>query len=370
MTHKVPLNDLSRDSHLEEILTLVNQTVRSGWFILGNQVAGFESEFSSYLGATGCVGVGNGTDALMLAMRGVGVRPGDRIVLAANAGMYAAAAAVSIGAVPEWVDVLAERASLDPAALERRLAAGATAAVVVTHLYGLAADVPRILEICRSAGVPLIEDCAQAAGAQIDGRMAGTWGDCGTFSFYPTKNLAAWGDAGAVVSSDPAILERVRRLHQYGWTRRYEAELPGGVNSRMDEIQATVLRARLPRLDDENEIRRGILRRYAEELPDSAQLFFEDSAACVGHLAVVAFASERERDLARRTLDGAGVGTDVHYPVPDHLQEAMRVTPNTVHLPVTEALAHRILTVPCFPALTSAEVDQVCHALGSLRPRV
>lgn len=370
MTVRVPLNDLSRDTHTEADLALVNDTVRTGWFVLGAQVKGFEAEFASYLGAAGCVGVANGTDALMLGMRAVGVEPGDTVLMAANAGMYAAAAAVAVGAVPAWVEVLPRRASLDPDALEARLVGDRPAAVVVTHLYGLMADIARISEICRVAGVPLIEDCAQSAGASLDGRAAGTWGACGTYSFYPTKNLAAWGDAGAVVSTDPDLLERVRRLHQYGWRSRYHADVPRGVNSRMDEMQATVLRARLPRLDAENEVRRAILSRYASALPPNARLFFEDTPACVGHLAVIAFSSEEERDSARAALDAAGVGTDVHYPVPDHLQPALEDVAGDVRLPVTEELARRILTIPCFPTLTESEVEQVRQALIVLGPQV
>ncbi len=370
MTGRVPLNDLSRDDHVEADLALVNDTIRTGWFVLGNQVKGFEAELSAYLGTAGCVGVGNGTDALMLAIRAIGVQPGETVVMAANAGMYAAAAAVAVGAVPAWVEVLPDRASIDPDALRERLAADRPAAVVVTHLYGLMADIARISEICRAAGVPLIEDCAQSAGASLDGRAAGTWGACGTYSFYPTKNLAAWGDAGAVVSTDPDLLERVRRLHQYGWTSRYHADVSHGVNSRMDEVQATVLRARLPRLDAENRIRRAILGRYVSALPSSARLYFEDGPTCVGHLAVIAFSSEAERDGARAVLDAAGVGTDVHYPVPDHLQPAMAALADGVRLPVTEELTRRILTVPCFPALTETEVEQVTQALSTLRAQV
>lgn len=370
MTTRVPLNDLSRDPHLEADLSLVGDTVRTGWFVLGAQVKGFEAEFATYLGAAGCVGVANGTDALMLGMRAVGVEPGDTVVMAANAGMYAAAAAVAVGAIPAWIDVLPRRASLDPAALEERLASGRPAAVVVTHLYGLMADIARISEICRLAGVPLIEDCAQSAGASLHGRAAGTWGTCGTYSFYPTKNLAAWGDAGAVVSANPDLLERVRRLHQYGWRSRYHADVPRGVNSRMDEVQATVLRARLPRLDAENEARRAILKSYSAALPPSASLFFEDGTACVGHLAVIAFSSEEERDCARAALDVAGVGTDVHYPVPDYRQLALDGVAGEVQLPITEDLIRRILTVPCFPSLTEAEVEQVTQALSALGSQV
>ena len=363
---KVPLNDLGRDPQMEADLALVAETVRSGWFVLGTQVKGFEAEFATYLGAAGCVGVGNGTDALMLAMRALGVRPGDAVVMAANAGMYAAAAAVAIGAKPEWVDVLEDRASLDPEALADRLTRSKPAAVVVTHLYGLMADMGRIVDVCRAADVPLIEDCAQSAGALLADRYAGTWGDCATFSFYPTKNLAAWGDAGAVVSNNQDLLDRVRRLHQYGWTSRYHADVPSGVNSRMDEVQATVLRARLPRLDAENRTRREIVQRYQSAAGTKARFFYEDSAACVAHLAVMVFPSEQDREAARQALADAGVATDVHYPVVDYQQSALKDLASGVQLPVTEDLTRRILTVPCFPALTEHEIDQVCRALSAL----
>jgi dTDP-4-amino-4,6-dideoxygalactose transaminase len=351
-------------------LALVSRTVHSGWFVLGSQVKAFEAEFAAYLGARDAVGVGNGTDALMLAMRAVGVEPGDRVVMAANAGMYSAAAAVAVGAVPEWVDVLPSRGSLDPAALADHVAQSKPAAVVVTHLYGLMAEVEQISQICQAAGVPLIEDCAQAAGASVGGRFAGTWGDCATFSFYPTKNLAAWGDAGAVVSNSEAIVDRVRRLHQYGWTSRYRAEIPYGVNSRMDEIQATVLRARLTRLDEGNQRRRSIMSRYVAAAPQGVRAFFEDSTACVAHLSVLVFGSEQERDNARTALDAANVATDVHYPIPDYRQPAMAAYSAGVDLPTTQDLARRVLTIPCFPGLTDVEVDQVCLALSSLQAEV
>ncbi len=236
-----------------------------------------------------------------------------------------------------------------------------TRAVVATHLYGLMCDVEGIVEICRERGIAVVEDCAQAAGAQRGGRRAGSLGDAATFSFYPTKNLAAIGDGGAVATNTPEVDERVRALRQYGWSQKYRAEVPGGWNSRLDELQAAVLRVGLARLDERNERRREIVRRYAEALPPHAGRFvWNDGEDFVGHLAVIL---AEDRDHVRTALDAAGIGTDVHYPVTDYEQPAWR---SDVRLPVTDHAVAHVLTVPCFPELTEDEVDRVCEALGEL----
>lgn len=364
-----PLNDLSRDPHLPDDLDRLAQVARSGVFILGPQVRAFEEEFARYLGVSDCISVASGTDALRLSLRAVGVEPGGCVVMAGNAGMYAAAATVDVGANPEWIDVTESDATVDAEALGRRLAQGGVDAVVVTHLYGNMADVERIAAACRRALVPLVEDCAQAVGARYRGISAGAWGDCGAFSFYPTKNLGAMGDAGAVVTCNPNLGRSVRELRQYGWSSRYIADRPRGVNSRMDEIQSAVLRLRLQRLDDRNERRRQICRAYASALPGSARLLYVDGESGVGHLAVALLPRADARDAAIEALAGERIATGIHYPIPDHMQSAMAAWfPTGADLRVTEDLCERIVTLPCFPDLTNREVSTVAAALNRLPP--
>ena len=265
MAETVPLNDLERHNRplLEELEAAVRAALGSGWYILGPRVWEFEAAFAAYCGAGECIGVGNGTDALELALRALGAGPGDVVAAAANAGGYGTAAILATGAEPLYVDVDPATMLMDARAL-RAAVTPRTRAVLVTHLYGHMADMPALLE--AAAGVPVIEDCAQAHGARLEGRHAGTWGAAGCFSFYPTKNLGALGDGGAVVTSGGELAARLRALRQYGWTAKYTAAVPGGRNSRLDELQAAVLLAKLPRLDAWNRRRGEIAAAYGAML--------------------------------------------------------------------------------------------------------
>jgi dTDP-4-amino-4,6-dideoxygalactose transaminase len=341
-----------------------------GQVLLGPETEAFEADFAEYLGATGCVAVGNGTDALEIALRVVGVSAGDEVVTVANAGGYTTAVCGQLGAVPVYVDVAASTLTMD---LEQAvIAVGAsTAAVVVTHLYGWPVDVPRLRDMLDGAGwssVPIIEDCAQAHGARVDGRLVGTLGDLAAFSFYPTKNLGAFGDAGAIVTSDPEVEERVRMLAQYGWRERYVQELPGGRNSRMDEIQAAILRIFLRGLDAGNESRRAIVKRYADATADSGSVSMAHGEAPDGYVAHLAVARTGERDSVAAELQAAGVATAIHYPVLDVDQPALagRQYRTVGDLPESREAVAAILTVPCFPTMSDAEIDQVCDSLTSV----
>ena len=272
--------------------------------------------------------------------------------------------AKSLGLRVHLADVDPQTLLLSRASVEPALTTPGVDAVVVTHLYGLVADVEPIAALCRERGIALIEDCAQAAGAGRGGRRAGAFGDAATFSFYPTKNLAALGDGGAVVTDDDGIADRLRRLRQYGWETKYHVSLRGGRNSRLDELQAAVLRTRLGRLDRENERRREIVGRYsAALLPERGRFISGPGEEFVAHLAV-ALVEDRER--VRTSLDAAGVGTDIHYPVGDHRQPAWAADYAAIQLPVTDDAVTRLLTLPCFPELTGDEVDHVCEALRGL----
>lgn len=368
----IPINDLTRhDSPLSSWYAeaeAVSEVVTGGWFFGGPATRAFESGFSDYLGVGGCAGVASGTDALTLALAALEVGPGSRVATVANAGFYTSLACRRLGALPVYVDVDPETACMDAERLDEVLD-GSFAAVVVTHLYGQAAEMDRILGITGRWGVPVLEDCAQAAGARIGGQMVGSFGAVSAFSFYPTKNLGAVGDAGAVATNDEALLARVRSMAQYGWGRKYEVDFPGGMNSRLDEIQAAVLSVRLGALDELNHVRRGILRRYqAVAKSHGARLFFTDDASHVGHLAVVTVS---DRDMARRALCDLGVQTEIHYPIPDYrqrlvLSEAQPFTGAVVELPVTEGLSKSVLTVPCFPTMTAQEIGAVVEGLDQV----
>jgi dTDP-3-amino-2,3,6-trideoxy-4-keto-D-glucose/dTDP-3-amino-3,4,6-trideoxy-alpha-D-glucose/dTDP-2,6-dideoxy-D-kanosamine transaminase len=362
---RIPVNRLGPpDSGVREAVAGV---LDRGWYILGPEVSDFEAEFASYCGADHCVGVASGTDALEIALRAVGVSSDADVVVAPNAGGYATVATWAIGATPRYADVSRETHCVTRESVELAVSPE-TRAIVVTHLFGqIAPEIESIAAWASSRGVAVVEDCAQAAGAQLGGRMAGTFGDIGTYSFYPTKNLAAIGDAGALITSRSEIADRARALRQYGWASRYHMETAGGMNSRLDEVQAAVLRIRLPDLAQGNARRRQILARFGECLPADLGRFTRvtgpDHAA---HLAVASLEADRER--FREFLGERGVATDVHYPVLDFEQpsaEALESRDFDAESRCANArwLNARIVTVPCFPGMTDEEVDVVCSAL-------
>ncbi len=364
----IALNDLARHhaplrAELEAAMARVHAR---GWYILGPEVEAFEREFAAFVGAAECVAVGNGTDALELALRALGVGAGAAVATVANAGMYATTAIRAAGARPAYVDVDPPTLLMDPAALAAGLAAS-TRAAVVTHLYGRMADVDRLGRIARERGVALIEDCAQAHGAKSGGRMAGTHGTLGCYSFYPTKNLGALGDAGAIVTGDRDLAAKLRALRTYGWGAKYHCAMEGGMNSRMDELQAAVLRAKLPHLDGWNRRRRSIAAQYGATIrhPGIVLPAPAEDEANVSHLYVV---RARDRESLRAHLAASGVATDVHYPVPDHRQPGAGDAPPG-GLPVTERACAEVLSLPCYPDLTAAEVDAVAAACNRWQPR-
>jgi len=359
---RIPINDLKRhhDPLANELADAVKRVMSRGWYILGPEVEAFEAEFATYCGVPFCTGVGNGTDALELALLALGIGPGCEVATVANAGMYGTTAILRAGAKPVYVDVDEQSMTMSPEAL-RAVLSRETAAVIVTHLYGRMARMEELCEIASREKIPLIEDCAQAHGAQWAGRKSGSWGMLGCFSFYPTKNLGAVGDGGAIVTADAALGARVRALRQYGWTARYRSTLAGGRNSRLDEMQAAVLRAKLPYLDGWNARRREIAQRYGEALAGTDLALPAGGSDYVAHLYVV---RSRQRERMRAALAATGIGTDVHYPVPDHQQESMRgIGFRPTPLPVTESCAGEVLTLPCFPEMTDGEVAVAVRAV-------
>ncbi|WP_354444579.1 DegT/DnrJ/EryC1/StrS family aminotransferase [Ottowia thiooxydans] len=346
-----------------DLPALLSEVVESQRYILGRHVQVFEEAFAAYLGVPHAIGVANGTDALEIAMRALKMGPGKRVLSVANSGFYASTAIRCLGAQPVYAEIDPNTLNLSPEALAKALAEQRIDAVVVTHLYGRLADMTLIAPMCREAGVALIEDCAQAHGARHAGRLAGAWGDVSCFSFYPTKNLGALGDGGALATRDAALAERLRALRQYGWGAKYEVAHEGGRNSRLDELQAAVLAAKLPLLDASNARRRAIAARYGAafaHLPLQAPL--ADGEDYVAHLYVVRSA---RRDALRAHLASRGIASDVHYPVPDHRQPVLGSTQADVQLPLTELACAQVLTLPCFLGMTDEQVEHVIAAVLS-----
>jgi dTDP-4-amino-4,6-dideoxygalactose transaminase len=357
---QVPFNQTAREYRAlqPELESAVLGVLRGGQYVHGGEHAAFERELADYLGSGSVVGVGNGTDALEIALRAVGTTARSEVVTAGNAGGYAAAAARAIGAQVAVADIDPLTLLLDPASAAAACT-DRTSAVVVTHLYGRAADVSA-LRALLPAGVAIVEDCAQAIGAHTAGGRCGTLGDVGTFSFYPTKNLGALGDGGAVSCRSPELADTVRSLRQYGWSERYVVGRGGGRNSRLDELQAAALRVKLPHVDGWNSRRREIVSAYADAAAGTSLTLPMPAAGDVGHLAV---GRHPRRDEFARQLGERGVATAVHYPVADHLQPALGARPGPTGATEAERSCAEVISLPCFAYLTDAEVEHVCAAI-------
>ncbi len=358
-------------AHEEEIKQAVARVLAGSCYILGLEVAAFEREFAGYLGARFSVGVASGTDALHLALLAGGIGAGDGVITVSHTAVATVAAIESAGAVPIFVDVDPVSQTLDPERLEDavRECRGSSPevrvkAVLPVHLYGHPADLPAILDIAYRHELLVIEDCAQSHGARIGGMHTGKFGVASGFSFYPTKNLPALGDAGAVVTDDPGLAARLRMLREYGWQERYVSQMPG-TNSRLDELQAAVLRVRLRSLDAENERRRGIAAIYSEAMRDLPLVLpaVRENVHHVYHQYVV---QTESRERLRELLSSRGIKTLIHYPVPVHLQPAYggRVRIHRGGLGHTERLAARILSLPMHPFLTEAQLERVTSEIS------
>jgi dTDP-4-amino-4,6-dideoxygalactose transaminase len=354
-----------------EIDEAVARALSSGWYILGAELRAFEAEFAAWIGAAAVIGCGNGTDAIALALRGLDIGPGATVVTVSHTAVATVAAIQMTGATPLLIDIDPVSYTMDPDALRRVLKEPPSGlppirAVVAVHLYGQPAELDRIVPLCREHGVALIEDCAQAHGARLHGQRVGTFGDAATFSFYPTKNLGALGDGGAVAVSDPLLAERIAALRQYGWHKHYISN-EVGVNSRLDEIQAAILRVKLPHLDRQNARRAEIAAAYTAALAGGTLLppRQSDGVSHVFHLYVTRSA---HRDRLQARLKADGVGTGIHYPVPVHLQPAYagRVALGPGGCRETERTATEIVSLPVYPELTDLEIATICAALRAL----
>lgn len=363
MTSTIPVNSLSRHiAPLQDALSdIAAAIIASGYYVLGPNVKAFEQAFAGYCGAAHCISVANGTDALELSLRALGVTEGDQVAVVANAAMYGTSAVLACNATPVFIDTNVDDGLMSIQSLQAALDSGAAPkAVIVTHLYGKLADIEAIVTLCHGRGITVLEDCAQSHGATRNGKRAGSFGDIASFSFYPTKNLGALGDGGAIVTNDAQLAETTTRLRQYGWSAKYTNSLRGGRNSRLDELQAAMLLHMLPLLDGWNTRRREIANRYAAGIRNPRIVVSGPAGADhVGHLYVVRSSA---RDALREYLQAEGVQTEVHYPVCDHRQPCHAGAFDGVRLPNTEADAVSVLTLPCFPELTDAEADQVIAA--------
>jgi dTDP-3-amino-2,3,6-trideoxy-4-keto-D-glucose/dTDP-3-amino-3,4,6-trideoxy-alpha-D-glucose/dTDP-2,6-dideoxy-D-kanosamine transaminase len=360
---KIPLNNLSREtgeiqSGLDEATARV---LKRGWFLMGKELADFEKAFATYMGMDYCIALANGTDALEFALHCIGIEARDQVIVAPNAGMYASIAVLRTNAEPVFADVDDNSLCMSADTLDKTAVTASAKAVIVTHLYGQMADMESILAVAARHNLFVIEDCAQAHGARKAGRFAGSFGDIACFSFYPTKNLGALGDAGALVTNNFAFAETARALRQYGWkSRKYQVELPHGRNSRLDELQAAFLLVKLPRLDQRNTRRRAIWQYYHDSLGTRLRFIGRGGEDFVAHLCV---ARSTHRDVLRQRLADHGIDTDIHYPIPDHHQPVWREMMSHISTPIAEQACQEVLTLPCFPEMTDNETSYVVDAL-------
>jgi dTDP-4-amino-4,6-dideoxygalactose transaminase len=374
VSETVPFTDLGAATR--EVREAVSDAWRdlldAGSFIGGKAVDAFERAWAAYCGTSAAIGVGNGTDAIQLALTALGIGPGDEVIVPANTFIASAEAVVSAGATPRFADVDPGTLLLTPETL-RAAITPATRAVLVVHLYGQLPDMDALEQAAAEAGLVIVEDAAQAHGATWRGRRAGSMGRAGCFSFYPGKNLGAFGDAGAVVTSDEALAERIRSLRDHGRAAgaHHRHELIG-INSRLDAVQAAVLTAKLAKLDAWTQVRRSIAARYRDAFADGPVRLVDEVPSARGayHLAVVRV---RDRETARQQLASMGIQTGIHYPVPCHHQPPYRKFA-AAPLPAAEEAAGEILSLPIFPHMTDAQFTQVCQAVhracGVSQPQV
>ncbi len=347
-------------AHKDAIDAAMRRVLDAGRYILGSEVSSFEAEFANWLGGGQAVGVGSGTEAVHLALASLGVGPGDEVITVSHTAVATVAAIELCGATPVLVDIEPGFYTIDPKKVEAALTPK-TKAVVAVHIYGQPADLDALVDLCRRKGVKLIEDCAQCHGAKWKGRRTGTFGDAAAFSFYPTKNLGAIGDGGAVFFKDKASADKARLLREYGWAERYVSAIPG-LNSRLDELQAAILREKLKHLDADNQKRRALAAVYREVLAGRAGLPAErPGAEAVYHLFVIA---SPDRDALKASLQTRGVGTMIHYPMPIHLQPAYKGrVPVRGPMDVTEKAAREVLSLPMFPELSAADARRAAEAV-------
>lgn len=362
----VPFVDLKAQYHSirDEVRAEVDNVFESTQFILGDAVEKFERDFADYLGVKHVLGVGSGLDALRLALEAAGVGAGDEVIIPANTFIATALAVSGTGAKPVLVDCREDTYQIDPKLIEQAITPQ-TKVIMPVHLYGQSADITAIVEIARNHKLEVIEDAAQAHGARFMGQRCGTFGLAGCFSFYPGKNLGAYGDGGAVATNDDDFAKKVNSLRNYGQKQKY-VHVEKGTNSRLDTVQAAILNVKLRHLDDWNAARRAHAAMYSDSLADDFIVpALDPRSEHIFHLYVV---RTRNRDELQKHLNGLGIQTGIHYPIPIHLQEAYRdLGLGKGSFPVTEKLADEIVSLPMFPELSHQQIELVLEALSSFR---
>ena len=361
-------NNLKRqfDQYAQELEQKALEVLRSGWYVLGKEVAAFEEEFAAYTGAKYCVGLASGLDALWLAFRILGIGEGDEVIVQGNTYIASVMGITINGATPVFVEPY-DYFAMDADKIEQKIT-DRTKAVLVTHLYGAAARMDKIVDICKKHGLRLVEDCAQSHGACFKGKMTGTFGDVGCFSFYPSKNLGAFGDAGAVVVNDQKLAQDFKMYRNYGSEKRYYNKVVGA-NSRLDELQAGLLRVRLKHMDEITAQRVALAERYSREIKNPLITLPQTppDTNCVWHQYVIRCDC---RDELADYLGGLGIGTIIHYPIPPHLSEAYAYLGHGKgFLPITERFADTVLSIPMYNGMTEDEQTAVIDAINNFKQR-
>jgi len=363
MSLRVPFMSLVPGADAGAVRGAIDRVVARGWFILGPELEAFESEFAAASGSVHAVGVGTGTDALALSVRALGIGTGDEVITSPLSAAYSALAIMMAGATPVFADIDADRLTMDPATTAAAVTSR-TAAVMPVHLYGQPADMAGIMEVAERHGLAVIEDACQAHLGSAGGRPVGTFGAAGAFSFYPTKNLGALGDGGAVITADPVVAAKLRRLRNGGQTDRYH-HVEFGVNSRLDELQAAVLRARLPLVAAWTARRRALAASYRGALAAAHVVVPPECDG--GHVYHLFPIRTKRRDAFQAHLASRGIGTLVHYPIPLPRQPAMAGLASSP-CPVADAAANEVVSLPLHPALSDADLRLVAEAVNDWRP--
>jgi dTDP-4-amino-4,6-dideoxygalactose transaminase len=348
-------------AHADEIDAAIQRVLESGHYILGKEVESFEGNFADVTGAQYAVGVGSGTDAVALSLVAAGVARDDEVITVSHTAVATVAAIEQIGAIPVFVDINSESMCIDPRKLQAAISPR-TKAIVAVHIYGRMADMQAIMAIANEYGLLVIEDCAQAHGAKIDGKHAGTFAHAGAFSFYPTKNLGCIGDGGAIITNSADIYQKLKMIREYGWQTRFDSVI-SGINSRLDEIQAAILNVKLPHLDREIERRNEIALRYSSSI-DANQLGYPIVVAGQTHAMHLYVVQTDRRDQFMEYMQANNISTAVHYPIPVHKQQAymgrIRCADALVN---TETISGQIVTLPMFAQMSDEQVETVCTAL-------
>jgi len=346
-----------------EITQAIQRVLKRGWFILGEEVERFEEEFSGYIGSKYGIGMNSGSDALFLVLKALGIGEGDEVITVSHTFISTADAIVRNGAKPVFVDIEPDTYCMDVSGMEARIT-DKTRAILPVHLYGHPADMEPIIELAGRYGLRVVEDACQAHGAEYKGRKVGSMGDAGCFSFYPIKNLGAYGDGGIVVTDSEELTAKLKMLRNYGQPVKYLHDFVG-INSRLDEIQAAILRVKLKHLDEWNERRRGVARLY-DELSRNSPVTTPVERKYAKHVYHLYVVRHQNRDSLHQDLLGNGIQTQIHYPIPVHKQKAYLGLAGGVDLPVTEKVCGEILSLPMHPYLREDEVMAIAECIGRI----